>query len=564
MHLQYFPDQLDFPVYYCENDDKNSFYASTPSTCPNAITYATDLPNDIIEEILFSPEYPAFTPDLNQSDLSILADINLDNCDINSTTTTNTNTTSTTILTTSLTNSITTTTTTTTSTSANITSTNTTTSTTAAAAIATNEYTADLAAVFKDTQQVVDTSLLLGPTCVPVMTTSTQHNSSTGRDLLGNDYTAPNPDTLHVHSVEDFGQDYLMGSWQYKHPTQWSKEEVLDWVFCSMENENLDMSRMRGEAFQNIDGFELCEMTMEKFLQKEPDYGVILFQILSSLLQKYRQSDQYKTYPPLHHYHQQQQIQHHPEHQQQQHHQHHQQQQQQHHHPHQQQHAPHHHHLQKQQQQQQPYIPETYQQLLIQQQQPLHHQQHQSQQQQNPHHPHHHQQQQQQPQSNLSELPVNDSNPVFINSYGGPVLPSSSPIFPYYYPSTQFKQRKRPGRPKTSNVFGEKNIKRAKCKKRVKNQLLWEFLYDALKNPGYNPRFLKWENEVEGIFRFVQSEMMANVWGELKNNENMNYEKLSRAMRHYYRRGILERVEGRRLVYKFSRNAIEKLKLRSK
>lgn len=77
-----------------------------------------------------------------------------------------------------------------------------------------------------------------------------------------------------------------MKTWQYKHPKHWSRSEVLDWIFWSIENENLDASRMRGEAFQNIDGVQLCKMSVEKFLQKEPDYGAILFQILNSLIHK--------------------------------------------------------------------------------------------------------------------------------------------------------------------------------------------------------------------------------------------------------------------------------------
>lgn len=65
----------------------------------------------------------------------------------------------------------------------------------------------------------------------------------------------------------------------------------------------------------------------------------------------------------------------------------------------------------------------------------------------------------------------------------------------------------------------------------MKSQHLWEFIYEMLCNPLYNPSILKWENESEGVFRFVQSEAVAQLWGSLKGNENMTYEKLSRAMR---------------------------------
>jgi hypothetical protein len=50
-------------------------------------------------------------------------------------------------------------------------------------------------------------------------------------------------------------------------------------------------------------------------------------------------------------------------------------------------------------------------------------------------------------------------------------------------------------------------------------------------NPMYNPQYVRWENQREGVFRFVQSEAVAQLWGSLKNNDNMTYEKLSRAMR---------------------------------
>ncbi|KAF7702189.1 ETS homologous factor isoform X1 [Silurus meridionalis] len=84
---------------------------------------------------------------------------------------------------------------------------------------------------------------------------------------------------------------------------------------------------------------------------------------------------------------------------------------------------------------------------------------------------------------------------------------------------------------------------------------LWEFIRDILLNPERNPGLIKWENRSEGVFRFLKSEAVAQLWGRKKNNSSMTYEKLSRAMRYYYKREILERVDGRRLVYKFGRNA---------
>ncbi|XP_048339213.1 ETS homologous factor [Sphaerodactylus townsendi] len=84
---------------------------------------------------------------------------------------------------------------------------------------------------------------------------------------------------------------------------------------------------------------------------------------------------------------------------------------------------------------------------------------------------------------------------------------------------------------------------------------LWEFIRDILLHPEKNPGLIKWEDRTEGVFRFLKSEAVAQLWGKKKNNSSMTYEKLSRAMRYYYKREILERVDGRRLVYKFGKNA---------
>ncbi|XP_076369904.1 ETS homologous factor-like isoform X4 [Tachypleus tridentatus] len=89
---------------------------------------------------------------------------------------------------------------------------------------------------------------------------------------------------------------------------------------------------------------------------------------------------------------------------------------------------------------------------------------------------------------------------------------------------------------------------------------LWEFIRDLLLNPLYNPTYIRWERREEGIFKFVQSDKVAKLWGERKQNTSMTYEKLSRAMRTYYNVGILSPVpknEGlpKKLVYKFGPRA---------
>lgn len=61
---------------------------------------------------------------------------------------------------------------------------------------------------------------------------------------------------------------------------------------------------------------------------------------------------------------------------------------------------------------------------------------------------------------------------------------------------------------------------------------LWEFIRDILLNPDRNPGLIKWEDRAEGVFRFLKSEAVAQLWGKKKNNSSMTYEKLSRAMRY--------------------------------
>ncbi|XP_029989279.1 ETS-related transcription factor Elf-3 [Sphaeramia orbicularis] len=153
------------------------------------------------------------------------------------------------------------------------------------------------------------------------------------------------------------------------------------------------------------------------------------------------------------------------------------------------------------------------------------------------------------------------------SSLGSPESGSceSDPEFPYpltskvHIKSEKVESRlKRPrGRPpKTSREFSSTIYDSPKKSKHApRGTHLWEFIRDILIHPEKNQGLMKWEDRREGVFKFLKSEAVAQMWGQKKKNSSMTYEKLSRAMRYYYKREILERVDGRRLVYKFGKNS---------
>ncbi|XGW34350.1 hypothetical protein V3C99_018315 [Haemonchus contortus] len=84
-------------------------------------------------------------------------------------------------------------------------------------------------------------------------------------------------------------------------------------------------------------------------------------------------------------------------------------------------------------------------------------------------------------------------------------------------------------KPKNSNEGRSR-----KHSKSTRGSKLWEFIRDALKDPLTCPSIVRWEDPIEGVFRIVESEKLARLWGERKNNTKMTYEKLSRAMRYVH------------------------------
>lgn len=78
---------------------------------------------------------------------------------------------------------------------------------------------------------------------------------------------------------------------------------------------------------------------------------------------------------------------------------------------------------------------------------------------------------------------------------------------------------------------------------------LWQFLLELLTDADHRDS-IQWQG-CDGEFKLVQPEVVAQLWGQRKNKPNMNYEKLSRALRYYYDGDMISKVHGKRFVYKF-------------
>ncbi|XP_051890520.1 transcription factor ETV7 isoform X2 [Pristis pectinata] len=81
-------------------------------------------------------------------------------------------------------------------------------------------------------------------------------------------------------------------------------------------------------------------------------------------------------------------------------------------------------------------------------------------------------------------------------------------------------------------------------------RLLWDYVYQLLSDSRYQT-YIRWEDKESKVFRVVDPNGLASLWGNHKNRANMTYEKMSRALRHYYKLNIIKKEPGQKLLFRF-------------
>ena len=89
---------------------------------------------------------------------------------------------------------------------------------------------------------------------------------------------------------------------------------------------------------------------------------------------------------------------------------------------------------------------------------------------------------------------------------------------------------------------------------------LWHFLIEMLCDRA-KQNLISWTGRA-WEFKIVDPDEVALLWGQRKNKPKMNYEKLSRGLRYYYDKSILEKTPGKRYVYNFCCDIAGMLKMK--
>ncbi|CAL1278068.1 unnamed protein product [Larinioides sclopetarius] len=93
---------------------------------------------------------------------------------------------------------------------------------------------------------------------------------------------------------------------------------------------------------------------------------------------------------------------------------------------------------------------------------------------------------------------------------------------------------------------------------KINVRLLWDFLQQLLNDAQQRYQCcIVWKDKARGIFKITDPHRLAALWGKQKNHLNMNFDKMSRALRYYYRVRILQKEPGERHCYRFLRHPNE-------
>ncbi|NWS47852.1 ETV3L protein, partial [Probosciger aterrimus] len=80
---------------------------------------------------------------------------------------------------------------------------------------------------------------------------------------------------------------------------------------------------------------------------------------------------------------------------------------------------------------------------------------------------------------------------------------------------------------------------------------LWHFILELLQKEEFR-HVIAWQQGEDGEFVIKDPDEVARLWGRRKCKPQMNYDKLSRALRYYYNKRILHKTKGKRFTYKFN------------
>lgn len=109
---------------------------------------------------------------------------------------------------------------------------------------------------------------------------------------------------------------------------------------------------------------------------------------------------------------------------------------------------------------------------------------------------------------------------------------------------------------KSSSSTGTRTHKKRKIRSNLlkPGSQLYQFILQLLDDEKKREH-IEWVQRNKGIFRIINKEEVAKMWGKVKKRE-MTYDSLSRGLRHYYQQGLLESVN-KKLHYKFTQKALD-------